>query len=167
VRGNADIDVDMESVSTPNSPRSVGASTKAGLSDENHLTSLRPSPRYVTESELVTIESCLTRWREEVEQNVQGIDGDVGSHSDDDDDDCSNDDAYSGGIIQIIVMTMMVVIFKYKAMLMMMMMIVKKMMLIMMVVIQMIAMMLVMLLWMVIVVVVVMIKPTVIMVMIK
>ena len=36
-------------------------------------TSLHPSPRYKSESELHTLEQCLTRWAQELAQDIEGI----------------------------------------------------------------------------------------------
>ena len=36
-----------------------------------------PAPRHVTELEVATLERCLRRWRQEMEQDVRGMMGDA------------------------------------------------------------------------------------------
>lgn len=44
----------------------------AEQAEKRARTSLHPSPRYRSEAELGTMEACLTRWKEELSQDMEG-----------------------------------------------------------------------------------------------
>jgi ubiquitin carboxyl-terminal hydrolase 25/28 len=70
-RDNDCCDIEMQPMVT-DSPRSHGLNT--GTISDNRVSTLRPAPRHVSQEELDTIETCLKRWRTEVEQDVKGTD---------------------------------------------------------------------------------------------
>ena len=44
----------------------------AEQAEKRPRTSLYPTPRYKTERELETLEACLSRWKEELAQDIEG-----------------------------------------------------------------------------------------------
>lgn len=58
--------ISMELVNTPSN-----ASDSHSYEQMNHCDETVPSPQHVTEVELKVLQSCLKRWRKEIESNVK------------------------------------------------------------------------------------------------
>ena len=62
-----------ESVSGDEDGRGRGGESQVGMGEKYPRMSVGPEPRYISPEERATLDQCLGRWRNEVDEDISGV----------------------------------------------------------------------------------------------